>query len=282
MTEAGRKLVVDRRGVTIVGDRFRFSASATPRDGTEPDLDGLVAEATGSSDVEDVITGLQSMTRLTYGQYCALSRALELVGERWSMLLVRDLLVGPKTVGELRAGLPRIPAGTLLSRLRELEHGRVVRKDGQSFSDDVRVELTEYGQELDEIVVRLGRWGTRLLGSFRPDDAVSANAVVMALRVAFQPGSATTASFQIDLGRQGAVHGSVVDGVLSAGLGPVPGGADLVLRPGRSLRVLMSGELDPDQALRSGVVKVTGDPALLRTFTELFQISPALPHLAAN
>src|SRR3954463_13885387 len=105
MTEAGRKLVVDRRGVTIVGDGFRFSTSATPRDWTDPDLDLLVAEATGAGDVDSVITGLQSMTRLTYGQYCALSRALELVGERWSMLLVRDLLVGPKTIGGLRAGL---------------------------------------------------------------------------------------------------------------------------------------------------------------------------------
>jgi DNA-binding HxlR family transcriptional regulator len=294
MTEAGRKLVVDRRGVTIVGDGFRFSTSATPRDWTDPDLDLLVAEVTGAGDVESVITGLQSMTRLTYGQYCA----LELIGERWSMLLVRDLLVSPKTIGELRNGLSRMPADTLLARLRELEHGGVVLRtppsggvlrtppsgvDGPRDADDVLVELTEYGHELDEVIILLGRWGARLLGDVRPEDVVSPEALVTALKTGFRPGSTATASFQVEMKSVGVVvHGCVVDGVLSAGLGPVPGGADVVIKPGRHLRKLMTGELDPDEALRSGDIRATGDTALVRTFTELFRIRRAATHPAVS
>jgi DNA-binding HxlR family transcriptional regulator len=252
MTEAGRKLVVDRQGVTIVGDRFQFSTSATPSALMDPDLEGLVAEATGASEMESVITGLQSMTRLTYGQYCGLARALEILGERWSMLLVRDLLVEPKTLANLKRGFPRIPADTLAARLTELEHGGVVQRRAESA--DV-YELTEFGQELDDIAVRLGHWGARLLGEWRPEDIVTSNSLVMTLRVAFRPERAAlrTVSFQVEIKPLGIVfHGAVRNGVLSAGLGPVPGGADLVIEPLTHLRGLLKGTLDPDEAVRDG------------------------------
>jgi DNA-binding HxlR family transcriptional regulator len=279
MTEAGRKLVVDRQGVTIVGDKFQFSTSATPSALMDPDLEGLVADATGAGEMESVITGLQSMTKLSYGQYCGLARAVEILGERWSMLLVRDLLVEPKTLATLQRGFARIPADTLLARITELEHGGVVQRRPGSEPGTEVYELTEYGLELDDIAVRLGHWGARLLGEWRPEDTVTANSLVMTLRVAFQPEAARgrTVSFQVEIAPLDIVfHGAVRDGLLMAGLGPVPGGADLVIEPLTHLRGLLKGTLDPDEAVRDGKVRVQGDPALLRTFTEIFRMPAAL------
>jgi DNA-binding HxlR family transcriptional regulator len=89
----------------------------------------------------------------------SVARALELVGERWALLVVRDLLLGPKRYGELRKGLPKVPSNILAARLKELEHAGVIRRcllpQGGSA---VAYELTEYGRALDPILVSLGGW----------------------------------------------------------------------------------------------------------------------------
>src|SRR4051794_16358232 len=105
------------------------------------------------------------MTRRNYGQYCAVARALEVVGERWALLIVRDLLGGHRRYTDLRRGLPQIATNILSTRLRELEDAGVVRRRVlPRRPGSVVYELTEYGAELEDIVFRLGRWGTRLLG----------------------------------------------------------------------------------------------------------------------
>jgi DNA-binding HxlR family transcriptional regulator len=102
------------------------------------------------------------MNTRTYGQFCGLARALEMVGERWSLLVVRDLVLGPKRFTELQRGLPKIPVSILSSRLNELERSGVVRRRMLSELDAAVVyELTEYGGELDQIVPQLGLWSTR-------------------------------------------------------------------------------------------------------------------------
>src|SRR5215207_6969550 len=99
------------------------------------------------------------MSNRTFGQYCGLARALELVGERWALLVVRDLVLGPKRFTDLRRGLPRIPTNVLSARLRELEEAGVVRRRVLPRpASSVVYELTEYGRELDEVVLPLGRW----------------------------------------------------------------------------------------------------------------------------
>src|SRR5687768_11248838 len=104
------------------------------------------------------------MTTKTYGQYCGVARALELVGERWALLIIRDLLVGPKRYTDLRAGLPKIPTNVLATRLKELEQAAlVVRRVQPRPSGAIVYELTEYGADLEEVVLALGRWGARSL-----------------------------------------------------------------------------------------------------------------------
>src|SRR2546429_528345 len=105
------------------------------------------------------------MTSRTYGQYCGLARAMEIVGERWSMLIIRDLILGSKRFSDLRGTLPRIPASILSSRLNELEeHGVVFRRVLPDLNASVVYKLTEYGADLDEVLAKLGLWGARSLG----------------------------------------------------------------------------------------------------------------------
>jgi DNA-binding HxlR family transcriptional regulator len=84
-----------------------------------------------------------------YGQYCGFARALELIGERWALLVIRDLLVGPKRFSDLQRGLPKIPSNVLTARLKELEEAGIVRRRAQALpAGGVVYELTEDGREL--------------------------------------------------------------------------------------------------------------------------------------
>src|SRR3954453_3622910 len=100
----------------------------------------------------------------TYGKFCGLARALEIVGERGWLPVVRDLMLGAKRFNDLQRTLPRIPVSILTSRLNELEEFGVIRRRVLSQLDaGVVYELTEYGSELDQIVLNLGLWGARSL-----------------------------------------------------------------------------------------------------------------------
>src|SRR5215207_4227883 len=111
------------------------------------------------------------MTKRAYGQFCGLARALEIVGERWALLIVRDLIVGPKRFTDLQRGLPRIPTSVLAARLKELEaFGAIRRRVLPRPAGSVVYELTEYGAALEDSVLSLGRWGARALGEPQPGE----------------------------------------------------------------------------------------------------------------
>src|SRR5436305_487563 len=100
------------------------------------------------------------MTKHGYGQYCGLARALELVGERWALLIIRDLMVAPQRFSDLKRGIPRIPTNILTDRLKELEVADLVRRRPLPRpGSGVVYELTEYGHDLEDAVVALSRWG---------------------------------------------------------------------------------------------------------------------------
>src|SRR3954453_328653 len=120
-----------------------------------------------------------------YGQYCGITRALELVGERWALLIVRDLLVGPRRYEELAAGPPRIPSNILAARLKELQEAGVLRRAPRSRV--VVYELTAYGRELEPAVLALGAWGFKALGDPREEQIITPDSMTFALRTAFRP-----------------------------------------------------------------------------------------------
>jgi len=211
--------------------------------------------------------------RRAYGQYCGLARAAELVGERWALLILRDLLVGPKRFTDLRHGLPRIPTNILSDRLKELEDSGVVRRRVLPRpAGSVVYELTEYGADLEEAVKYLGRWGARALGEPRTDEIVTVDSLTMALRTTFRPELAggVRANYELRLGPV-VLNARIEDGQLTVGQGPLPA-ADLVIETGPALKALLARELTPSEAIDQGLVQLAGDPKLLDTFVKVFRI----------
>jgi len=212
------------------------------------------------------------MVARDYGQYCGVARGLELVGERWALLIVRDLLVGPRRYGELAAGLPRIPSNILAARLKELQAAGVIRR--VPHSRVVVYELTPYGRELEPVVLALGAWGFKAMDEPREGQIVTADSMTMALRTAFRSQVAATLPATAYAARLGPsqllVH---VDGArltVSRGDGP----ADLAFAAGPGIRRLISGELGAAQAIESGVVEVLGGRReLLERFASTFHLA---------
>lgn len=213
------------------------------------------------------------MSKRGYGQFCGLVRAVEMVGERWALLIVRDLLVSPKRFTDLRQGLPRIPTNVLSTRLKELEQAGVIRRRALPRpSGAVVYELTEYGLELEDVVLRLGRWGARSLTVPRPGDIITTDSMVMAIRAAFRPEAAlgTDVSYELRMGEV-VIHMRVGHGELAVADGSLPD-ADLVIETGPAIRALLAGELSPAGAIASGSVRLRGDSGLLTRFVETFRL----------
>lgn len=231
------------------------------------------------------------MAARAYGQYCGVSSALDLVGERWALLIVRDLLVGPRRYTDLKVGLPRIPTNILSARLKELQEGGVVRRV-PLLNCGLVYELTEFGRDLEEVVLALGRWGFQAMGAPGEGDIVTADSLTMALRTAFQVDAAgrhPDTRYELHVGDV-ALVAAVTDGrLLVAPIGAAvravdavatAGEPDLVFAAGPGIRRLIAGELAPDEALTSGAVHVlAGEPALLSRFADTFHLdsAPGLP-----
>jgi DNA-binding HxlR family transcriptional regulator len=201
-----------------------------------------------------------------YGEYCGLAHALELVGERWGMLVIRELLTGPKRFTDLSRGLHRIPSNVLSARLKELEqHGVVERRILPRPSGSVVYALTDYGRELDEVLIKLAGWGARSAGEPREGDAVSVTALVLGLRGIFRPESAgdLEATYELRIGDIVA-HARVAGGELEVSEGPAAD-PDLTIEADTSLRRVLTGG-------HSDTIALTGDPALFERFAEIFRI----------
>ena len=126
----------------------------------------------------------------SYGDRCGVARALDLVGERWALLVVRELLLGPKRFTDLRAGLPQVGPDVLSQRLRELESAGLMRKRSLDPPAAARVyELTERGALLEPVILELGRFGS--VAPFPEGDATfGPDALALALKTLYEPGGA--------------------------------------------------------------------------------------------
>ncbi|MBN6051877.1 transcriptional regulator [Nonomuraea sp. RK-328] len=199
---------------------------------------------------------------------------MEMVGERWSMLIVRNLLAGPRRFTDLRNGLPGIPTNILSARLRQLEEaGLATRRALPHPERAVVYELTDYGRDLEPALIALGRWGARTLDEPRPGEVVTAESVAMSFRTAFRPDRARgiTAGYEVRMG-DFTIRLQVADGALTGGVGPHPA-PDLVVErlTGHPIRELMSGVKRPEEVLAEGGLRVEGDLALLDRFAEMFR-----------
>jgi DNA-binding HxlR family transcriptional regulator len=157
--------------------------------------------------------GTMAMTR-RYHDGCAIATALDYIGERWAMLVVRELLLGPKRFTDLQAGLPGAGPKILAQRLRELENAGVLRRRTLAPPASSQVyELTEWGTRLDAVVVALGRWGA---DAPEPSgDHVGADSAMIKLRSFFHARQPWSATYEMRLGRYRftvrVVDGELVD-----------------------------------------------------------------------
>jgi DNA-binding HxlR family transcriptional regulator len=200
-------------------------------------------------------------TNRPYGDGCAIATALDYVGERWALLVVRELLLGPKRFTDLQDGLPGAGSKVLAQRLRELESGGVIRRRTLPPPASSQVyELTGWGAQLDAIVVALGRWGG---GAPQPPAGpVGADSAMIKLRTFFtpQPQRLWTATYETRLGRYHFTI-RVTDGQLtSISRGEPRDRPDTIIDtdPGTLNRILGADQA-PDQAINDGLLTITGD-----------------------
>ncbi len=220
-------------------------------------------------------------TMRTYCDGCAAAHALDLVGERWALLVVRELLLGPKRFTDLRAGLPHASPNVLSQRLRELEGAGVVRRRKLPPPAASRVyELTDWGMELEPVIVRLGRWGAR--SPSRPRDAaLGVDSLVLSFRTMFDPRAADglEASYELRLGED-RFRAEVVDGrfEISRGNAERPD-ASIETYPATLAALVYEGR-PLAEALRSGDVKIEGDESAVERFLGLFPLPEPAPPAA--
>lgn len=213
------------------------------------------------------------MATRTYGQYCAAAKALEVVGDRWTMLLVRELLTGPKRHADLRAGLPGIATNLLSARLRSLqEAGVVTRATLPPPAASAVYELTERGRELKPVLLALARWGWPLLGMPGPDEDFRLAWLLILLEERFDPEAATGAAEDYELRVGGEVlHIVVRDGESDVRDGPAPTPDAVVEADPGSFMGWGAGLIGDDDALAAGV-RASGGARTLRRLRELFPI----------
>ncbi len=190
----------------------------------------------------------------SYGQYCALAKALDLVGDRWTLLIVRELLVRPSRYSELQDGLTGIATNLLVERLRQLEGAGVIGRDGQG-----RYELTEWGQKLAAPVHELVRWAAPLMLGGQGTDAFRARWLQLPLELMFGGVDPGRPDIQIEVRTPDEMLTlTSTAGSVEVRTGPAPSPDVVVTGPPELIVGLMSGALDKDVAMSQGV-SILGD-----------------------
>ena len=210
-------------------------------------------------------------TLRTYGDGCGLSHALDLVGERWALLVVRELLLGPKRFTDLRSGMPNASANVLAQRLRELEGAGIVRRRRLPPPAASSVyELTEWGQGLGPIVIALGGWALHS-PSFPADAPVSADSVALGLASLFDADAAKGVRSVVEL-----VLGDdrfrirVAEGAIDVARGDADDPDATIETDAETLRAVVLQGRPLGEAERAGDVTVVGDRRAAKRFLGLF------------
>jgi DNA-binding HxlR family transcriptional regulator len=212
-----------------------------------------------------------------YAQYCPVAHALGLVGERWALLVVRELLHGPKRYTDLAEGLPGIGTNILAGRLRDLERAGVIQKRRLPPPAAANVyELTPYGEELREPLYALGRWGARSLGPPQPDDSLAPGWLVNAVRATCTHGCVPDKVFELQIEDDVVTARFVGDElVVEAGSS---GQADTIIQTDPStLFCIASGETSTGEAIKTKALRVSGDRAAAERFLSLFSFDEPRP-----
>lgn len=219
---------------------------------------------------------IASRSGRSYNQHCPVARSLDVIGERWTLLIVRDLLVGPKRYKDLLTGAPGIGTNLLATRLHDLEAlGLVQRSVLPPPSASTVYELTEAGRALEPLIMDMGRWAMRYLGPPRETDAILPSAYFLGLRARFRPEAAAGLTETYELWIDNLVFEIHVENdrcTTSEGLRS--GTADVVISTDMTtLHDLLALRISPESAIAGGRINVQGDTQALDRLVELFALS---------
>jgi DNA-binding HxlR family transcriptional regulator len=209
----------------------------------------------------------------TYGDMCGIARALDVIGERWALLVVRELILGPKRFTDLRAGLPNIGPDVLSQRLRELEAAGLLSRRVLAPPAASRVyELTDRGRALEPVLLALGEWGSAAPvppGSPR----LGVDSTIVALRTLFEARAAgdLAATYELRLGDQ-TFRARVADGELEVERGEAPEADATIVSGPWPLGELMWQGYALEDAEGAGDLSVEGDRRAAARFLQLFPL----------
>ncbi len=219
------------------------------------------------------------MKRRSYRQHCGIASALDVVGDRWTLLIVRELLyLGPRRFADLARSQPGLAPNLLTRRLRELEHAGILTRSALPPPASATVyQLTARGRQLEPVLRALLRFGTPLLGDPRDLEELRTELPLQALRAVFRPEDAEGVDevyeFRID---DLVMQARVVDGTMTLRHGAPDPPDVIVTGDALTLADIAAARVDALDALGSGSLRLEGEPDALRHFVRIFAQNPDL------
>jgi DNA-binding HxlR family transcriptional regulator len=219
--------------------------------------------------------------RRSYHQFCGLARALDRVGERWTLLVIRNLLLGPRRYGELLAGLPGITTNLLAKRLKEMEELGLVERVPAEGSAREAYALSELGAALEPSVMELARWGGRFMGAPTAEDRLDIGWGLLSLKRRYRGGLSLVGEFAIDERRFELTFTPSYLAVRErrATLPDVSLSGSLA-----TFRALLFAGAPADRAIQRGELSIRGDETTWRALLSAFEgvVTAATPEAASD
>ena len=213
-------------------------------------------------------------TRRSYDDFCAAAHALDIVGERWALLIVRELLLGPRRFTDLRAGLVSISPNVLTQRLGELEAAGVIERRRLGPPAGVWIyALTAWGQELEPILLRLAHWGVSS-PAFARGRPISSDSLMLSLKAMFYSPKASGVAVRIQFLIDGEPYWAGIDaGGVTALRGRADKPVDATVEAGTPVLLQLAyGGADPEAMAGEGVLRYSGSLGALRNFFSAFRL----------
>jgi DNA-binding HxlR family transcriptional regulator len=217
------------------------------------------------------------MANRSYNQYCPLAHALDLVGERWTLLIIRNLFVGPKRFSDLARGLPGLGTNILTARLKELEENGLIQSRFLAPPAASSVyELTPYGRSFQVVMVSLALWGAQSLGTPKAGQVFSIEALELMLYMMFMPAVTSNLSGIFEIKIEGEPFNAnfwvKVDDALIAVEQAAPGAPNLTLHADlTTLGLLVTGHLSYKEAVAKSLLRLDGSEAEIASFLVHFE-----------
>jgi DNA-binding HxlR family transcriptional regulator len=212
------------------------------------------------------------MKSRSYNQYCGLAYALDVVGERWTLLIVRELIAGPRRFKDLIDGLPGISTNLLSERLKNLEQqGVISRRVLPPPAGSTVYELTELGLGLEDMLLELGKWGSRFVPpSPEGDTVLRPGSYALTIKTFFRPELARGIDETYELHIDGEVlHVRIEDGTIQVQQGAAPKTDAVFTTDMPTYLGLLAGQIQPGAAIADGLIRIQGDPEALGRFLRM-------------